>query len=100
MGVFALMIMLLSICSVGCGDGTLEDDPTDTLPNNGSIDEGQCKDACDKVGSCFVNADTAASSFVDSCRQSCDQSGYFDYEAIVCIETADCEDIFGCGFEY
>jgi hypothetical protein len=93
------VVLGLAIGLTACGDGTLDEDPTDSLPNNGAIDEVRCKDACDKVGACFGTTDST--SFVGTCRQNCGQSGYFDNDALDCIDgTDDCNEIFNCGFEY
>lgn len=91
--------LVLALSLGACGDGSSDEDPTDRLPNSGSIDKPRCKSACSKVGACFGQTD--ASSFISQCRLNCGRSGHFDTEALNCIDmVVDCEGIFDCGFEY
>ncbi len=97
-------LLVLGFAINGCGGGAVGDDPSDRLPNGGAIDEAECRDACDKVGDCLAEANgltDTVTGYVDQCKQSCDQSGYFDNEALICIQTTtECDGIFDCGFNY
>ena len=103
------LLFILASGMIGCGDSDSDVvDPTDRLPDGGTIDEGRCKDACDRVAECMKASSCDAEgncegdepvSFRNDCRRKCDQSGNFDPEVLRCIETSGCEDIFDCGFE-
>jgi|GEM_PF-3296844 len=97
-----VMLLVVAMGMVGCGDGSLDEDPTNRLPDNGAIDESECREACDKVAGCINETDeTAGEVFALDCKLDCNQSGHFDTEALKCIKTVDnCDDLFSCGFEY
>lgn len=95
----ATALILTAILAAGCGDDSDDSstNPARNLASGGVNDAGRCKDACDKVASC---PDTFSDSFLSECHRACDQSGFFDYETIVCIEKSDCDTLMECGFSY
>ncbi len=96
--VFTTIILLLF--AVACGDGS-DEDPTDSYINGGSIDEGKCKNACDKIARCASETSTdGIASFQADCREQCERSGFFEAEALGCIQSSECADIWDCGFTY
>ncbi len=107
--VFSLAVATVAVLAVfafaasGCGDGSRDgEDPTDRLVNSGSINEGECKDACDKVADCMNESydeeglvdSVSADLYKEECRRQCGQSGNFDEETINCIQISTCDVIF------
>ena len=108
LSLLAMVILAVSFM-VACGDEK-SNDPTENYINNAATDESACRDACSKLAKCLTvqaaegQEETAAveneigkEAFEDDCKQKCDQSGFFNYEVILCIQKAECSQVFSCG---